>query len=118
MTSVYTNIARKRIEQSQEASNTPSKAAVPKQVDTPPSNTQLSTKSDSLPIETKKTTKPQNHLPTSQSPTLGLTEKPEKYTTHLLPSLVKKIKLRSLEDEINDYDVVNNALLFYFDKNK
>jgi hypothetical protein len=52
------------------------------------------------------------------SPTLGLTEKPEKYTTHILPSLVKKVKLHALEQDVNDYDVVNNALIFYFDKNK
>ena len=58
MSGVYTNIARKRIEQSQEATNTPSKATIPNQVDTPQSNAQLSAKADVLPIETKK---PQNH---------------------------------------------------------
>jgi hypothetical protein len=66
--------------------------------------------------EEKKPKKPQNRLPTTQSPVLELTEKPEKYTTHLLPSLVKKVKLHAVENEINDYDVINNALLFYFDK--
>ncbi len=70
------------------------------------------------PNESTKTTKPQNRLPTSQSPTLALTEKPEKYTTHILPSLVKKVKLHAVEKEINDYDVINNALLLYFDKNR
>ena len=118
MSSVYTNIVRKRIEQSQEAAQIPSKAAVTKQVDTPPSNAQESSKAESLPNEKEKPTNPQNRLSTTQSPTLGSTEKVEKYTTHVLPSLTKKVKLRALEQDINDYDVVNNALNFYFDKTK
>ena len=118
MSSVYTNIARKRIEQSQEASQIPSKAAVPKQVATPPSNAQQSSKDESLPRVKEKPTNPKNRLSTTQSPPLGLPEQVEKYTTHVLPSLTKKVKLRALEQDINDYDVVNNALIFYFDKNK
>jgi hypothetical protein len=47
-----------------------------------------------------------------------LTEKVEKYTTHILPSLAKKVKLRAVEEDINDYDVVNNALIAYFDRTK
>jgi hypothetical protein len=85
---------------------------------TPPSNDQPSNTGSKPPHEAKKPTKPQNRLPTTQSPTLGLTEKPEKYTTHILPSLVKKVKFHALENEINDYDVINNALLLYFDRNK
>ena len=84
----------------------------------PPSKVQQPTKAVTQPRETKKPTKPQNRLPTTQSPALGLIEKPEKYTTHLLPSLVKKVKLHALEQDINDYDVINNILLDYFDKNK
>jgi hypothetical protein len=118
MSGVYTNIARKRIEQSHEASHAPQKATDPQPVVTPPSNAQLSTKAETLPNEAKKPTKPQNRLPTTQSPTIELTEKPEKYTTHISPSLVKKVKFHALENEINDYDVINNALLLYFDRNK
>jgi hypothetical protein len=118
MSGVYTNLAKKRIEQSQEASHAPQKATDPQPVVTLPSNAPLSNKTEALPNEAKKSTKPQSRLPTTQSPRLGLTEKPEKYTTHLLPSLVKKVKLHAVEKEINDYDVINNALLSYFDKNR
>ena len=118
MSGVYTNIARKRIEQSHEASHAIQKATDPQSVVMPPSNAHLSTKAEALPTEAKKSTKPQSRLPTTQSPTHELTEKPEKYTTHILPSLVKKVKLHAVENEINDYDVINNALLSYFDKNK
>jgi hypothetical protein len=118
MSGVYTNIARKRIEQSHEASHAPQKATDPQPVTTLPSNAHLSTKAEALPTETKNPTNPQNRLPTTQSSAHGLTEKPEKYTTHILPSLVKKMKLHAVEKEINDYDVINNALLFYFDKNR
>jgi hypothetical protein len=118
MSSVYTNIARKRIEQSQEASQNPSKEHIPQAVVTPKSNTQLSNKDESLPSESKKPTKPQNRLSTNHSSTPVVAENVEKYTTHIFPSLVKKVKLHALEQDINDYDVVNNALTFYFDKNK
>jgi hypothetical protein len=49
---------------------------------------------------------------------LDLVEKPEKYTTHLGPSLVKKIKLFAVEREMKDYEVVTAALLVYFEKNR
>jgi hypothetical protein len=94
------------------------KKPTPQPVVTSPSNAKQPTKPATPPREAKKPTNLQNHLPAIQSPTIGLTEKPEKYTTHLLPSLVKKIKLHAVENEINDYDVINNALLSYFDKNK
>jgi hypothetical protein len=66
--------------------------------------------------ETKKTTKPQNRLSTKQSPTLDAPEKPEKYTTHLEPSLIRKIKLHATEREMKDYQVIQKALLLYFEK--
>ncbi len=90
----------------------------PQPAATSPSKPQQAPIGKTQPHEAKKPTKPQNRLPTTQSPTLGLTEKPEKYTTHILPSLVKKVKFHALENEINDYDVINNALLLYFDRNK
>ncbi len=85
---------------------------------TPSSNAKQPTKPATLPQEAEKTTKPQNRLSTNQSSTPDVAEKVEKYTTHIFPSLVKKVKLHALEQDINDYDVINNALLFYFDKNK
>ncbi len=74
------------------------------------------TKTDATQVnKSKKTTKPLTRLPTNQASTLDILEKPEKYTTHIFPSLVKKVKLHAVEKEINDYDVINKALLFYFD---
>ena len=94
------------------------KKFTPQPVVPPPSIATQPPKPAAPPQETKKPTKPQNRLPTTQSPTHGLTEKVEKYTTHILPSLAKKVKLRAVEEDINDYDVVNNALIFFFDKKK
>jgi hypothetical protein len=85
---------------------------------TPSSNAKHPIKPATPPQEAKKTTKPQNRLSTNQSSTPDMAEKVEKYTTHILPSLAKKVKLRAVEEDINDYDVVNNALISYFDKNK
>jgi hypothetical protein len=42
----------------------------------------------------------------------------EKYTTHLEPSLVKKIKLAAIEKDIKDYEIVRLALTQYFKNNK
>jgi hypothetical protein len=90
----------------------------PTSVVTPPSDNHLSNTGSKPLQEAKKTTNPQNRLSTNQSPTPDVAEKVEKYTTHVLPSLTKKVKLHALEQDINDYDVVNKALTFYFDKNK
>jgi len=100
--------------------STPSsrKKTTPQSVVTPPTSTQQPTKVTPLPRVAEKTTKPQNGFSTNQSSTPDVAEKVEKYTTHIFPSLVKKVKLHALEQDINDYDVINNALLFYFDKNK
>ncbi len=70
------------------------------------------------PHDAEKSTKPQNRLSTIQSPTHDGAEKVEKYTTHLEPSLIKKVKHYAVEKEIKDYEVVKNALLFYFEQNK
>jgi hypothetical protein len=66
----------------------------------------------------KMPTNPQNHKTTSDSPTTSLVEKPEKYTTHLEPSLIKKLKMYALENDLKDYQVIKNALVDYFDKTK
>src|SRR5918992_3102928 len=99
-----------------EAASSSTKKTTLQSMVTPQTTTQQPTKVTPLPQAAKKPTKPQNRLSTNQSPTLGLTEKPEKYTTHILPSLVKKVKFHALENEINDYDVINKALLLYFDR--
>jgi hypothetical protein len=46
---------------------------------------------------------------TKLSPALPDAEKVEKYTTHVEPSLVKKIQIEAIEKEINDYDAMNEA---------
>jgi hypothetical protein len=68
--------------------------------------------------EPKMSTNPLARLPTNQSPTHFVSEKPEKYTTHLEPSLIKKVKLHATERDMKDYQVIKNALLLYFEKNK
>ena len=45
-------------------------------------------------------------------------DKIEKYTTHIEPSLMKKIKLWAVEKDMKDYDVVRAALIQYFENNK
>lgn len=59
----------------------------------------------------------------SDTPQVGETistpakEKPKKYphyTTHLRPDTVKAIKRQAVEEEVNDYDVVQEALDIYF----
>jgi hypothetical protein len=94
------------------------KKPIKQPVVSPPSKAQLPVKAVTQPHEEKKPTKPQNHLSTIQFSTLDTSEKVEKYTTHLEPSLIKKIKLYAVEKEIKDYEVVKDALLFYFEKNK
>jgi hypothetical protein len=74
----------------------------------------------------KKPAKPQALLPASpltRKPAkpplaLELLDKPEKYTTRLEPSLVKKVRLHAIEKDIKDYEVVRMALNQYFERNK
>jgi hypothetical protein len=66
----------------------------------------------------KKPASPQNRKPATLSPALPDLEKPEKYTTRLEPSLVKKIRLEAIEKDIKDYEVVRTALNEYFAKHK
>jgi hypothetical protein len=66
----------------------------------------------------KKPTNPQVHKTTKKSPFVDSIEKIEKYTTHLEPSIVKKIKRYALDQDIKDYQVIKEALLLFFEKNK
>jgi hypothetical protein len=61
-------------------------------------------------LQTRKRAKP------SLPPALPDSEMVEKYTTHVEPSLVKKVQIEAIEKEINDYDVVRIALKEYFEK--
>jgi hypothetical protein len=54
----------------------------------------------------------------SLAPALPDSEMVEKYTTHVEPSLVKKVQIEAIEQGINDYDVVRIALKEYFEKNQ
>jgi hypothetical protein len=96
----------------------PTKKPAPLQVVSPPVKSGQSNVVKVQSSEPKKSTKPQDHLPTIHSPVLGPIEKPEKYTTHLEPSLIKKLKLHATERDMKDYQVIKNALLLYFEKNK
>src|SRR5438105_53165 len=48
----------------------------------------------------------------------SLIEKPDRYTTRLLPSVVKQIKLYAAEHDMDNKDVVTEALVEYFTKRK
>ena len=107
MNGVYTNLAKKRVEQSTEPLTQGSVS--------PPSEKPIVKKAQDkkdmpVTLQTPKTTK--------LSPALSDSEKVEKYTTHVEPSLVKKIQIEAIEKEINDYDVVRIALKEYFERNK
>ena len=45
-------------------------------------------------------------------------EKAERYTTRLQPCLIKRTKRYAFEHEINDYDVVQNAIREYLEKHE
>jgi hypothetical protein len=68
---------------------------------------------------------PQTHMP--EKPLVGKPAKPldrkpvieqvEKYTTRLIPSMVKRIKIYAAQQDMHDYDVVAKALIEYFERN-
>jgi hypothetical protein len=106
---IYTDLAKRRAEQSKEpVSHGSPIPPLEKQVVHAP--------------QLKKATPPsqQTHkrAKLSLTPTLPDPEMVEKYTTHVEPSLMKKIRIEAAEKEINDYDVVRIALKEYFEKNK
>ncbi len=45
-------------------------------------------------------------------------EKPEKYTTRLVPSLIKKVRVHAVDKDMKDYEVLSTALKQYFERNK
>jgi hypothetical protein len=94
----------------------PKKPSNPSTVAIIPANIQQYKAIKSQSSEPKKPTKPQTRLPTNQLPALDSLEKPEKYTTHLEPSLVKKLKVHATERDMKDYQVIKKALLLYFEK--
>src|SRR5687768_6383046 len=106
MSGIYTELAKRRAEQSRESVNQGSPLPPPeKQVVHPQAK-----KDTPVRQQTRKVTKP--------SPALSDSEKVEKYTTHVEPSLVKKIKLAAIDKDIKDYDIVRIALKQYFERNK
>jgi hypothetical protein len=56
--------------------------------------------------------------PTKRALPQPINEKPQKYTTHLQPDMVKKIKIFAVQQDIKDYEVVEKALTEYFERNK
>jgi hypothetical protein len=82
----------------------------------------------------EKPANPQAYLPTkpqegktssslARKPASGLTrkpaiEKPEKYTTRLIASMIKQVKVYAAQHEIKDYEVIERALVEYFERNK
>jgi hypothetical protein len=42
----------------------------------------------------------------------------EKYTTHLEPAIIKAVKRYAFEHEMKDYEVVQQALIEYLERNK
>ena len=105
MNGVYTNIAKKRAEQSKEPIT---QGSIP-----PPPEKPVVHVSQ---VKKDTPTRQQTRMITKLSPALSDSEKVEKYTTHVEPSLVKKIQIEAIEKEINDYDVVRIALKEYFEK--
>jgi hypothetical protein len=78
---------------------------------------------ESLPIqkqqgEVKKPANPFTRKTVIQPPAPAGVEKPERYTTRLEPSLVKRIRLDAIEKDMKDYEIVKTALAQYFERNK
>jgi hypothetical protein len=108
MDSIYTNLAKKRAEQSKEPVSNGSPPPPEKSVKHVPKDKA----GKAAPLHIRKRAK------LSLAPALSDSEMVEKYTTHVEPSLVKKLQIEAVEKEINDYDVVRIALKEYFERNK
>jgi hypothetical protein len=100
MSGIYTELAKRRAEQSKEPVSNGSPLPPPQKlvVHTPQ-------------IKKETPAQQQTRTVTNPSPALSDSEKVEKYTTHLEPSLVKKIKLAAIEKDIKDYEIVRLALV-------
>ena len=127
MASVYTNIARKRIEQSQEASQNPSKVNVPQPVATPESNSQLTKKVVSQTHEVKKTSKlanqqtnkndsPLSRPSVAEDTSLLTTKEKTKYGTYLTDESIQKIQIHAIETNRDSHQVLQEAVNLYFKK--
>jgi hypothetical protein len=106
MSGIYTELAKRRAEQSKE----------PVIHGSPPPPVKHVAPTSQIKKDTP--TRQQIRTVTNPSPAASDAEKVEKYTTHVEPSLVKKIQIEAIEKDINDYDVVRIALKDYFAKNK
>jgi hypothetical protein len=104
---IYTEIAKKRAEQSKES-------VIQGSPPPPPEKPVVHIPQGKKAVPASQ----QPHKPTTLSSTLPDAEKVEKYTTHLEPSLVKKIKLAAIEKDIKDYEIVRLALTQYFESKK
>jgi hypothetical protein len=107
MSGIYTELAKRRAEDSNGPRNQGSIAPPPeKPVLQVPQVKKEMPASQLL----RKVTKP--------SPAQTDSEKVEKYTTHIEPSLVKKVQIEAIEKDINDYDVVRIALKEYVNQSQ
>jgi hypothetical protein len=101
MSGLYTELAKRRVEQSKEPVSHGSPPPPPEKPGIQKAHDQ-SVKPAT--VQTRKTAT----LPLASADS----EKVEKYTTHLEPSLVKKIKLAAIEKDIKDYEIVRLALTY------
>ncbi len=87
---------------------------------TTPSQIEQSEKGQKKPANPQagKTAKPLTRKPASGLTELDTLEMPEKYTTRLIPSLVKKVRLYAIDKDMKDYQVVSTALNEYLERNK
>jgi hypothetical protein len=65
-----------------------------------------------------KPTKPLAVKPANPLDRKPVSETVEKYTTRLVPSMVRRIKIYAAQQDMKDYEVVEKALIEYFEKNK
>ena len=114
MSGVYSNIAKKRIEQSQEASQ-PTKRSTENQ-NPPVEKNEFQkgpAKADqklSQNVKKPEIMKTRNHEDGSPI------DLPVKYSTLLRPRFIKKIKINAAETELKDYEVIELALTEFFKK--
>jgi hypothetical protein len=69
-------------------------------------------------LQTRKTESPQTRKTANPLIETEVFEKPEKYTTRMIPSLVKKVRLHAIDKDMKDYEVISTALNEYFERNK
>src|SRR6266516_1611047 len=93
-----TNIEEKQEKESPKQAvspTTPSQIEQPEKEQKKPANPQAG-----------KTANPLTRKPASGLTELDTLEKPEKYTTRLIPSLVKKVRLYAIDKDMKNYQVV------------